>query len=49
MYRHCQCVKATWKNSDEPSSYDIGFEFAFIDPIADGATTNSKEFRHFFY
>ena len=46
---HGQCVEATWENSDESSPYDIGFEFAFVDPIADGAAIYSKEFCHFFY
>jgi len=46
---HGQCVEATWENSDESSPYDIGFEFAFVNPIADSATVNSKELRHFFY
>jgi hypothetical protein len=46
---HGQCIEAAWKDSDESSSYDIGFEFAFVDPIADGAAIYSKEFCHFFY
>lgn len=46
---HGQCVEATWKHSDESSSYDIGFEFAFVYPIADGATIDSEELCDFFY
>lgn len=46
---HGQCVEATWENSDESSSDDIGFEFALVNPVADGATIDSEELRHFFY
>jgi hypothetical protein len=46
---HGQCVEATWENSNESSTYDIGFEFAFVNPIADSAAINTKELRHFFY
>ena len=46
---HSESVEATGENSDESSPYDIGFEFAFVNPIANSATINSKELRHFFY
>jgi hypothetical protein len=49
MYWHSQVVEASVQYSYEPSSDDIGFKFAFVDPIADSAAVDSKEFCHFFY